>query len=83
MAVCSCPPPNGIEISDLLLRLIDESQPTPIVGKVVWLIPVDAEGNRVISGGIQFSSQDQGAARRKIEGYLADMPASDRPTHTL
>jgi len=67
----------------LLPRLMDESEPIPIVGKVVWLTPAGAEGNRMVGVGIRFSSQDQGAARRKIEGYLADMLASDRPTHTL
>jgi len=67
----------------LLLRLMDESEPIPIVGKVVWLTPAGAEGNRMVGIGIQFSSQDQGAARRRIEDHLADMLASDRPTHTL
>ncbi len=67
----------------LLLQLMDGPERTPIVGKVVWLTPQGAEGNRVVGIGIRFSDQDQGAARRKIEDYLADMPASDRPTHTL
>jgi len=67
----------------LSLRLMDESEPTSIVGKVVWLTPAGAEGNRLVGVGIRFSDQDRGAARRKIEGYLADLPASDLPTHTL
>ncbi|MCB2263782.1 MAG: PilZ domain-containing protein [Candidatus Thiosymbion ectosymbiont of Robbea hypermnestra] len=67
----------------LLLRLMDESEPMPIAGKVVWATPAGAEGNPLVGVGIQFDGQDQGAIRRKIEGYLADMPARDRPTHTL
>lgn len=49
---------------------MEESEPIPAVGKVVWLTPAGAEGNRVIGVGIRFSSQDQGAARCKIGGYL-------------
>jgi len=58
----------------LLLRLMDEPDPVSIVGKVVWLTPAGAEGNRVVGVGIRFSDQDQGATRRKIEDYLADLP---------
>jgi len=60
-----------------------EPEPIPIVGKVVWSTPAGAEGNPVIGVGIQFGDQDQGTTRRKIEGYLADMSATDHPTHTL
>jgi len=67
----------------LLLRLMDEPEPISIVGEVVWLTPAGVEGNRVVGVGIQFSDQDQGVARRKIKDYLADLPASDLPTHTL
>lgn len=65
------------------LRLLDGAERIPIVRKVVWLTPVGAEGNRVVGVGIQSSDQDQDAARRKTEDYLADLLASDRPTHTL
>lgn len=67
----------------LLLRLMEESEHIPVAGRVVWLTPAGAEGNRAVGVGIQFSEQDMGVARRKIEDYLAEMLTADRPTHTL
>ncbi|MBK1719475.1 PilZ domain-containing protein [Thiocystis violacea] len=67
----------------LLLQLMEESDRIPVAGKVVWLTPPGAEGNRSIGVGVQFSDQDKGAARRKIEDYLAGSHSSERPTHTM
>ncbi|NEX21126.1 pilus assembly protein PilZ [Thiorhodococcus mannitoliphagus] len=67
----------------LLLQLMEEPDRIPVAGKVVWLTPAGAEGNRSIGVGVQFSEQDKGAARRKIEAYLAGALASERPTHTM
>jgi type IV pilus assembly protein PilZ len=67
----------------LLLRLMDEPERIPVAGKVVWVTPAGAEGNRAVGVGIQLGDQDMGIARRKIEDYLAEMLTSDRPTHTM
>ncbi|MBK1645301.1 pilus assembly protein PilZ [Thiocapsa imhoffii] len=67
----------------LLLQVMDEPDRIPVAGKVVWITPAGAEGSRATGVGIQFSDQDKGMARRKIEGYLAGSMQSDRPTHTL
>lgn len=67
----------------LLLRLMDEPERLPVAGKVIWITPAGAEGNRAIGVGIQFSDQDKGVARRKIEDYLVGVLNSDRPTHTM
>lgn len=67
----------------LLLQLMEESERIPVAGKVIWLTPSGAEGNRSIGVGVQFSEQDKGAARRKIEDYLAGTMTSERPTHTM
>lgn len=67
----------------LLLRLMDEPERIPVAGRVVWVTPAGAEGNRAVGVGIQFSEQDKGVARRKIEDYLAGMLTSERPTHTM
>jgi len=80
------PTSKRYEIGDdifLLLRLIDEPERLPVAGKVVWVTPAGAEGNRAIGVGIQFSDQDRGVVRRKIEDYLAGSLSSDRPTHTM
>ncbi|MEW7986024.1 MAG: PilZ domain-containing protein, partial [Candidatus Thiodiazotropha sp.] len=67
----------------MLLTLMDETERLPVAGKIIWITPVGAEGNRAAGIGVQFSDQDGGAARNKIETYLAGALKSDRPTHTL
>ena len=67
----------------MLLTLMDEAERLPVAGRIIWITPVGAEGNRAAGIGVQFSDQDGGAARNKIEGYLAGALQSDRPTHTL
>ena len=67
----------------MLLTLMDEAERLPVAGKIIWITPVGAEGNRAAGIGVQFSDPDGGAARNKIEGYLAGALKSDRPTHTL
>ena len=67
----------------MLLILMDDPEKIPVAGKIVWITPVGAQGNRAAGIGVQFSDQDEGAARNKIEGYLAGALESDRPTHTM
>ena len=66
----------------MLLNLMDEPEKIPVAGKVVWVTPKGAQGNRAAGIGVQFSDQDNTAAN-KIENYLAGSLDSDRPTHTL
>lgn len=66
----------------LLLNLMDETDKIPVAGKVVWVTPKGAQGNRTAGIGVQFSDQDD-TARKTIENYLAGSLESDRPTHTM
>ncbi len=66
----------------LLLSLMDEPEKIPVAGKVVWITPKGAQGNRSAGIGVQFSDQDD-TARKTIENYLAGSLESDRPTHTM
>ena len=66
----------------MLLNLMDEPEKIPVAGKVVWVTPKGAQGNRAAGIGVQFSDQDDTAAK-KIETYLAGSLDSDRPTHTM
>ena len=66
----------------MLLSLMDESEKIPVAGKVVWVTPKGAQGNRAAGIGVQFSDQDNTAVN-KIETYLAGSLSSDRPTHTM
>jgi type IV pilus assembly protein PilZ len=67
----------------MLLTLMDEAEKIPVAGRIIWITPVGAQGNRAAGIGVQFSDQDDGAARNKIETYLAGALESDRPTHTM
>ena len=66
----------------MLLTLMEEAEKIPIAGKVVWVTPRGAQGNRTAGIGVQFSEQDA-EANTKIENYLAGSLNSDRPTHTM
>lgn len=66
----------------MLLTLMDEPEKIPIAGKVVWVTPRGAQGNRTAGIGVQFSEQDA-TANAKIENHLAGSLSSDRPTHTM
>lgn len=66
----------------MLLNLMDEPEKIPVAGKVAWITPRGAQGNRAAGVGVQFSEADN-TARNKIETYLAGALKSDRITHTL
>jgi type IV pilus assembly protein PilZ len=67
----------------MLLTLMEETEKIPVAGKIVWVTPKGAQGNRASGIGVQFSDLDNGAARNKIETYLAGGLKSDRATHTM
>ncbi|TQI62298.1 pilus assembly protein PilZ [Pseudomonas aeruginosa] len=66
----------------MLLNLMEEPEKIPVAGKVVWITPKGAQGNRAAGIGVQFNDGDN-TARNKIETYLAGALKSDRPTHTM
>lgn len=68
----------------LLLKLMEEAERLPVVGKVVWKTPPGAQNNRIAGIGIQFNSDPDGdKVRNAIEGQLAGILGSDRLTHTM
>jgi type IV pilus assembly protein PilZ len=67
----------------MLLNLMEEPERLPIAGKVVWKTPLGSSGYRTAGIGVQFSDQDGGIARAKIENYLAGALGTDKSTHTL
>ena len=80
------PTTNRYHLGDevfMLLSLMEESEKLPIVGKVIWITPQGAQGNRTAGVGLQFSEKDGAPARNKIETYLAGALESERPTHTM
>ncbi len=66
----------------MLLNLMDEAEKIPVAGKVIWVTPKGAQGQRAAGVVLQFNDQDD-VARTKIETYLAGSLQSDRHTHTM
>ncbi|WP_055136520.1 PilZ domain-containing protein [Pseudomonas corrugata] len=66
----------------MLLSLMDEPEKIPVAGKVIWITPKGAQGNRAAGVGVQFNDGDS-SARNQIETHLAGTLKSDRPTHTM
>ncbi|UZE22232.1 PilZ domain-containing protein [Pseudomonas sp. B21-056] len=66
----------------MLLSLMDEPEKVPVAGKVIWMTPKGAQGNRAAGVGVQFNDGDN-SARNQIETHLAGTLKSDRPTHTM
>jgi type IV pilus assembly protein PilZ len=68
----------------ILLSLMAEAERMPIAGKVVWITPPGAQGNRVAGIGVQFNdSPESESARVKIEAMLAELQGSEKPTNTM
>lgn len=66
----------------ILLSLLDEPEKLPVAGKVIWLTPAGAQGNKAAGIGVQFTGENH-VVRDKIETLLAGALKSDRPTHTM
>lgn len=66
----------------VLLTLMDEQDEIAIHGRVVWLTPRGAQGNRQTGIGVEFSDQDA-CVNERIEKYLAGLLGSHGVTHTL
>ena len=66
----------------MLLTLLEENEKVPVAGKVVWITPAGAQGNRAAGVGIQFNDENE-VARTKIEAILGGVLKSSRPTHTM
>ena len=67
----------------MLLTLMEDNERLPVAGKIIWITPQGAQGNRSAGIGVQFSFQDKGATRNKIETHLAGAMKSARITHTM
>lgn len=66
----------------ILLDLMDEPERIPLTGKVVWLTPKGAGGNRSQGVGIQLNEK-HADMQGKLETYLAGLMESDKPTNTM
>lgn len=68
----------------LLLTLPESSERLPVAGKVIWITPTGAQGNRTAGIGVQFTDSAEGeTVKSRIETLLAGTLNADRPTHTM
>jgi len=65
------------------LTLMDDTERLAVAGKVVWTTPRGAQGAHSAGIGVEFSPQDKGRVRGKIETLLAGSLESDHSTHTM
>ena len=68
----------------VLLSLPDDPQRYPVAGKVAWVTPPKAAGNRTQGVGIRFPADEKSRLLKlKIEEVLGAHLASERPTQTI
>jgi type IV pilus assembly protein PilZ len=68
----------------MLISLPDDPVKLPVAGKVVWITPAGAQGNKAQGIGVQFSADESGqSAKRKIESVLGAALNSTKTTHTI
>ncbi len=68
----------------LLLTLPESGERLPVAGKVIWVTPAGAQGNRPAGIGIQFGEGAEGDnVKGKIEALLAGTLDAERATHTM
>ncbi len=68
----------------VLLSLPDDPQRYPVAGKVAWVTPARAAGNRTQGVGIRFPADEKSRLLKlKIEELLGSTLTSDRTTQTI
>jgi type IV pilus assembly protein PilZ len=68
----------------VLLTLPEDTQRYPVAGKVAWVTPGRASGNRTQGVGVRFPNDEKSRLLKiKIEEILGAHLASDRPTQTI
>ena len=68
----------------VLLSLPDDPQRYPVAGKVAWVTPARAAGNRTQGVGIRFPADEKSRLLKlKIEELLGSTLTSDRTTQTV
>ena len=68
----------------VLLKLPDEPHRYPIAGRVAWITPAGASGNRTQGVGVTFPKDANGQElKAKIEQMLGTALGSEKPTQTI
>ena len=72
----------GMQVA-LSVRLFNEADTFRVEGRIVWVTPKGAQGNKPTGIGIQFTDEDGHFLGGKIETYLAGLLQSTKLTDTL
>jgi type IV pilus assembly protein PilZ len=68
----------------MLLTLPESNERLPVAGRVVWVTPPGAQGNRPAGIGVQFPETAEGeTVKVRIEALLAGSLTAERSTHTM
>jgi type IV pilus assembly protein PilZ len=67
----------------LLVKIMDEEKPMQISGKVVWISPEGALGNKPRGIGLQFLGDTAKKTSNLIESKLGASVSLTRATHTM
>lgn len=71
------------DLVELELKFPEEKERFTATGKVIWITPVGAQGNRIPGVGLQLQEEQGTTIRNKIETLLAGALKSERPTNTM
>ena len=77
---------NAYDLGDpvtLSITLFDEPEINTIEGKVIWVTPKGAQGNKPAGIGVQFTSENKRQVCNKIEKYLTGKLKSVHSTDTM
>ena len=68
----------------ILLTLLDDSNKIPLQGSIAWINPANAAGNRTQGIGVRLHESDIARElKKRVEGLLAGVLQSPRPTNTI
>jgi type IV pilus assembly protein PilZ len=71
---------SGVHLS---VQLLEDEEVYLMEGKVVWVTPKGAQGNKPVGIGVQLMGENSRSFCNKIETYLAGMLTSSQPTDTI
>ena len=81
------PTPREYKLGDdvyVLLTLPEDPQRYPVAGRVAWVTPERASGNRTQGVGIQFPKDPKSVElKARIEQILGTALSSEKPTQTI
>ncbi len=67
----------------ILISLMEEEEKLPVSANIVWITPKGPGNYRSAGIGVQFSDEDNGLVRGKIETYLAGALERPEATNTM